>query len=157
MGQYYTLHNWLKKRGFDELIWTDAVHREYIEESGAMNLFFLIANTLITPTLNTKTILDGVTRDSILILAKDNNINIEERKISTHELVKELKEKSKVEAFGTGTAATIVQIRSINIMGTSYECYTGKDAKMYSLKNRLLLIRTGVIHDTPEWNYIIKG
>jgi len=144
------------EEGFDQLLWTDAAHREYIEESGAMNLIFFIGDTLITPPLGTRTILDGVTRDSILTLARDNNIVVEERKVSIGELVNAFEQKIKVEAFGTGTAATIAPIRSIHIEGTSYGCYIGKDAKMYFLKNRLMLINTGVIVDTHNWNFIIS-
>jgi branched-chain amino acid aminotransferase len=94
-----------KKDGYDQLIWTDAREHKYVEESGTMNLMFVINNVLITPKLG-DTILAGITRDSVLQLARDWNFPVEERKISVDEIIAAYENGTLQEAFGTGTAAT---------------------------------------------------
>lgn len=101
-----------KEEGFDQLLWTDGIHHEYIEESGTMNVFFIINGTIITPPL-TGTILPGVTRDSIITLCRDIGVPVEERQITVRELF-EAHEKGILEdAFGSGTAVTIHHIARI--------------------------------------------
>jgi len=102
-----------QEKGFRQLIWTDAKEHEYIEESGTMNVMFLINDTLVTPNLEYKTTLPGITRDSVLTLAKELGIKVETRRISVTEVVAAVKSGALKDAFGTGTAATIAQISSI--------------------------------------------
>lgn len=109
------------QEGYDQLIWTDASSHEYIEESGTMNLMLFINDTLITPSLNTHTILPGITRKSVIELAQKWGINIEERRIKVTELIDALKNGSVQEAFGVGTAATIAPIELIGHNGIDYE------------------------------------
>jgi len=99
-------------RGYHQLIWTDASENKYVEESGSMNLMFVFGDTLVTPALGPSK-LAGITRDSILKLAKHFNINIEERNISVTEIIEQFKSGNLKEAFGCGTAANIAQIQSI--------------------------------------------
>lgn len=144
-----------RKEGYDQVIWTDAQTHEYIEESGTMNLAFFIDGTLTTPQLS-GTILDGVTRDSLLTLAKDNGIAVAERSVSYREITEALEAGKRVEAFGVGTAAVVAPIESIAIGNKQYACYTGDDATMFQLQNKLLQIRRGMAPDKHNWNYIIK-
>jgi branched-chain amino acid aminotransferase len=143
-----------KKAGYDQVIWTDAKMHEFIEESGTMNLMFYMDDVLITPPLS-GTILDGITRDSLLVIAKAKNIQIAERPISYMEVKEALNAGKRVEAFGAGTAAVIAPIETICIDGKDYNCYTGPDALMYYLKNELYNIRKGNAADEHNWNYII--
>ncbi|MBA3829222.1 MAG: branched-chain amino acid aminotransferase [Taibaiella sp.] len=143
-----------KAAGYDQVLWTDSRHHEFIEESGTMNVMFYIDNTLITPPLS-GTILDGVTRDSLLKIAKERGINIEERSISYREIQSALDDGKRVEAFGAGTAAVIAPIEVIAIGNKDYNCYIGKDAIMYQLQKDLLNIRNGNTPDSHNWNYII--
>jgi branched-chain amino acid aminotransferase len=99
-------------QGFHQLIWTDGLDHRYIEESGTMNIFFRIGDELVTPEL-TGTILEGVTRDSIIRLAKHSGYNIVERKVEVEEVERAAREGRLKEAFGAGTAATIAHIDSI--------------------------------------------
>lgn len=99
-------------QGYHQLIWTDAREHKYFEESGTMNVMFLINNVLVTPPL-TSSILPGITRDSILTIARDWGMQVEERKISIDEVIDAIKNNQLQEAFGVGTAATVAQIRSI--------------------------------------------
>lgn len=100
------------EKGFDQLIWTDGVEHKFIEESGTMNVMFVIDNKVVTPALS-DSILAGITRDSVLKLAKHWGMEVEERKISVDELVTALENNRVSEAFGAGTAATIAHIELI--------------------------------------------
>ena len=107
--------------GYQQLIWTDSMNHEYIEESGTMNVMFHIGNKLITPNLNFKTTLAGITRNSVLTLAKELGVEVEERRISVSEIIEAAKNNELKDVFGTGTAATIAQIASITHQETRYE------------------------------------
>lgn len=144
-----------KKEGFDQILWLDAAERKYIEESGTMNILFILdGKTLITPPTG-DTILDGVTRDSILRLAPEQGLDVEEVRVSVDELTEWIKAGIRVEAFGVGTAAVISPFEEISYQGKSYATYTGKDASMYGLKQRLADIRRGVSEDRFGWNFMI--
>jgi len=106
-------------QGYHQLIWTDGKNHEYVEESGTMNVMFVIDGILITPALS-DSILAGITRKSVLELARHWNMPVEERKISVKELVKALEEGRVEEAFGAGTAATIAHIELIGHEGKDY-------------------------------------
>lgn len=106
--------------GYHQLLWTDAATHSFVEESGTMNVMFVINGTLITPMLN-DTILAGITRDSVLTLARDLGYKVEERKVSVDEIVTALKNGKLEDAFGVGTAATIAPIAVIGHQGTAYE------------------------------------
>lgn len=99
-------------KGFHQLIWTDGLTHKYVEESGTMNVFFNIDGTLVTPGLD-GTILRGVTRDSIIRIAKDEGIRVEERQVSVEEILVAARNGRLRSAFGAGTAATIAHIASI--------------------------------------------
>lgn len=108
------------KEGYDQLIWTDAKHHEYIEEAGTMNLMMVIDNTLITPPTS-GSILQGITRDSILTLARDWGMDVEVRKVSVTEIMQAIEQNRLQEAFGAGTAATVAHIQAIGNDGVDYE------------------------------------
>ncbi|MBK5285157.1 MAG: branched-chain amino acid aminotransferase, partial [Bacteroidia bacterium] len=135
-----------RQEGFDQVIWTDGINHEYIEESGAMNLMFVVDGTLMTPALS-GTILDGITRDSLLAVAKQKGMKTEERKISVTELKQWFNQNKKVEAFGAGTAAVVAPIKTIDIGGNKYLPYIGDDAVMFTLKKELSDVKYGLKKD----------
>lgn len=92
--------------GYSQVLWLDGVHRKYIEEVGAMNIFFKINGTVVTPELN-GSILPGVTRDSVIALCREWGVPVEERRISVDEVVEAAASGAMEECFGTGTAAVI--------------------------------------------------
>lgn len=94
------------QKGCDQVLWLDVGERKYVEEVGSMNIMFVIDDVLVTPPLD-GTILAGITRDSVLKLAKAKGIPVEERKISVDEIKEKAKTGELTEAFGTGTAAVI--------------------------------------------------
>src|ERR1700761_604842 len=100
------------EEGFDQLIWTDAKEHKYVEEMGAANAMFLLDGKLITAEAK-DTILDGVTRDSVIALAKEWGIPVEERKVSIAELIEGAKNGKLTDAFAAGTAATIAPVASL--------------------------------------------
>ncbi len=105
--------------GYHQLLWTDAKTHQYVEESGTMNVMFVIDGKVVTPELG-DTILNGVTRDSVLKLAKHWGIGVEERKVSVKEIVEGIPSGRVTDAFGAGTAATIAPIELIGHDGQDY-------------------------------------
>ncbi len=139
--------------GYHQLIWTDASTHQYIEESGTMNVMFVIGNKLITaPSGNT--ILDGITRKSVLTLAREWGMDVEERKVSVIEVVDAIKNNTLKEAFGTGTAATIAHIALLNHEGTDYHL-PALETREFSNKVLKALndIRYGAVEDTHGWTF----
>lgn len=92
--------------GYSQVLWLDGVERKYIEEVGAMNIFFKISGKIVTPMLQ-GSILPGITRNSVLTLCRDMGYEVEERRISVDELVDAARSGALEECFGTGTAAVI--------------------------------------------------
>lgn len=144
-----------REAGYDQVLWTDACEHRYIDESGAMNVMFVIQGKLITPQLTTA-ILDGVTRDSILTLAREEGIEVEERKISVDELVHAFQNGTITEAFGAGTAAVVAPIATIGIHGKDYNLPEKKPGSIQDrIRKKLYHIRYGLEADKYGWNYII--
>lgn len=143
-------------QGFRQLIWTDAKEHKYIEESGTMNIMFHIGNTLLTPFTDLKTTLAGITRDSVLTLAKELGVKVEERKVSVEEVITAIKNGTLKDAFGTGTAATLAQISSITYNDERFDL---PSLESRSLSNEIAQImqdiKRGKIEDTHNWIYKI--
>ena len=76
-----------KLKGYDQVLWTDAFEHKYVQECGTMNVMFVIGNTVVTPDLSTGTILDGVTRDSVIVLLKEMGLTVEERALNINEVI----------------------------------------------------------------------
>ncbi len=106
--------------GYDQLLWTDAKDHERIEESGTMNAMFVLDGKVITPKTSTS-ILSGITRDSILTIARDWGYIVEERDVLVSEIKEGLQNGKLTEAFGVGTAATIAHISEIGVDGTDHK------------------------------------
>lgn len=146
--------NLAQQEGFDQVIWTDAASHNYVEESGTMNLMFIVDGKLLTPSTG-ETILAGVTRDSLLQIARDLGWPVEERPISLDELKEAFDAGKRVEAFGVGTAAVIAPFETIHMDGRDYHPCTGDDANMYLLKQRLTALRTGLEEDIYNWSTLV--
>lgn len=144
-----------KEQGFDQVLWTDARDHKYIDESGAMNVMFVLNGRLITPQL-TSAILDGITRNSLLTLASKMGIAVEERKISVAEVKEGFEKGTLTEAFGVGTAAVVSTIAAINIAGKEFTlpAIDGNSIQL-RLKKKLEDIRHGYEPDEFGWVYKI--
>lgn len=140
-----------QKHGYDQLLWTDAKSHEYIEESGTMNVMFVINNVLITPSTS-DTILSGITRKSVLQLAKDMGVDYEERRISVKEIIWAIEKGTLQEAFGVGTAATIAPIDTIAYQNHTHQLEPLKESSLaMRFLNALEDIRRGRTQDKHGW------
>ncbi len=140
-----------KELGYDQVLWTDAFEHKYLQEVGMMNVFFVINNIAITPSLEEGTILAGITRDSALQLLQDMGIETSERKISIDELIEAHKAGLVSEVFGSGTAATISMIKELKYKDYVMHFDTKTWTVAPALKNTLDAIRTGLTPDLHEW------
>ncbi len=140
-----------KKKGYDQVLWTDAFEHKWLQEVGTMNVIFIINNTAVTPSLEEGTILAGVTRDTALTVLKEMGLEIEERKINIDELIEAYESGALKEAFGTGTAATISIIKELKYKDTVLHFDLSKLTVAPELKHRLDDIRTGKALDTHCW------
>ncbi|OGP24026.1 MAG: branched chain amino acid aminotransferase [Deltaproteobacteria bacterium GWC2_56_8] len=144
-----------KKKGFTQVLWLDAIEHRYIEEVGTMNMFFVIGDELSTPSLE-GSVLSGVTRDSVIMLAGKWGMKVSERRISIDEVFRATKDGSLKEAFGTGTAAVISPVGQIEHKG---ERITINNNKIGQLSQRLYDTITGIqygeLPDADGWIYTI--
>ena len=147
-AQFYPTSQALKK-GFQQIIWTDADTHQYLEESGTMNIFFQIKDTLITAPTNDR-ILDGVTRKSIIDLAKRKGIKVEERPIKVEEIKLAHQEGTLSEVFGTGTAVIVLPINSFSHQNKTYKL-PSKTTLAESLKKSLMDIQYNESDDYFNW------
>jgi branched-chain amino acid aminotransferase len=146
----------IQRRGYDQILWTDGFEHKYVQEIGTMNVFFYIGDTLITPNLDTRTILAGVTRDSVIKLCKEKGIKIEERPISLDEIFGAHEAGTLHEAFGTGTAASVSSIGKLTYNDRTIEL---KPLEQWDLMNWVKTtlddIRYGRKEDTHGWIFPI--
>lgn len=140
-----------QQKGYQQVIWTDSETQQYFEESGTMNVMFVIGDTLLTPGLS-DTILDGVTRNSVLALARDWGMKVEERKVSIKEVFEALEKGTLKEVFGCGTAATIAHIVGIGHNGKDYPLPPVSERKFSPKVDETLRdIRKGRVEDKMNW------
>ena len=131
-------------------IWTDSSNHEYIEEAGTMNLFFRIGDKLITaPTSDS--ILDGITRKSIIQIAKDQGINIEVRPIKVNEIIEAAKNNSLKEIFGSGTAVVVLPIIGFGYENEKFELPRIESPWSILLKSKLNDIQYNISKDPHGW------
>ncbi|MDC0874022.1 branched-chain amino acid aminotransferase [Flavobacteriaceae bacterium] len=152
-AQFYPTSEALKK-GFQQIIWTDASTHEYLEEAGTMNIFFKINGTLVTSPTNDR-ILDGITRKSIIAIAKDEGIPVEERPIKISELKEAHQNGSLEEVFGTGTAVVVLPIHSFSHQETSYSLPKQTPLAL-KLKEKLVGIQYNASEDPFGWRQAVN-
>ncbi|PKQ46228.1 branched-chain amino acid aminotransferase [Confluentibacter flavum] len=148
-GQFYPTQLAVEK-GYQQVIWTDDTNHEYIEEAGAMNIFIRINDTLITGPTSDR-ILDGITRKSIIDIAKREGIPVEVRKITVSEVVNAAKDGSLKEMFGAGTAAVVSPISGFGYKGIDYDLPELKDTYATFIKKYITDIQTNKSDDPFGW------
>ncbi len=126
--------------GYSQVLWLDGVERKYIEEVGAMNIFFKIGGKIVTPALS-GSILPGITRNSVIELCKSWGMDVEERKISVDELVDAIHSGALEEVFGTGTAAVISPVGKLRYKD---EVFTIGDNKIGETSQKIYDAITGI-------------
>ena len=142
--------------GCDQVLWLDAVERRYVEEIGAMNIIFVIDGKLVTPPL-AGSILPGITRDSLLQLAREDGLTVEERPIAIEDALTAIRDGRCTEAFGCGTAAVVTSIGSFVYRGETIPVPqpAGPIATQYF--KRLTDLQWGIVEDTHGWAQIVKA
>ena len=140
-----------RKKGYDQVLWTDAVEHKYVQEIGTMNVFFIIENKAITPDLEQGTILDGVTRSSAIMLLKEIGYTVEERPLAIDEITEAYKAGLLHEVFGTGTAATVSFIKELRYKDFVMNFDVDKWKVAPEIKRRMTAIREGREADKYGW------
>ncbi len=140
-----------KKKGYDQVLWTDAFEHKYVQECGTMNVFFIIGDTAFTPGLEQGTILAGVTRDSSITVLRDMGFKVEERDLSIQDVIDAYKAGVLYEVFGTGTAATISLIKELRYKDFVMHFDVDNWQTAPELKKRLNDIRYGMAEDKFGW------
>ncbi len=140
-----------RAKGYDQVLWTDAVEHRYVQEIGTMNVFFIIGNKAITPSLDQGTILNGVTRASTIVLLNEMGYVVEERLLSIEEIVDAYKAGQLKEVFGTGTAATVSLIKELRYRDFVMDFEVDKWKVTPEIKRRMDAIKSGIEPDTHGW------
>ena len=141
--------------GYSQVLWLDGVERRYIEEVGAMNIFFKINGTIVTPMLS-GSILPGITRDSVLRLCKEWGVPAEERRISVDELLEAQRTGALEEVFGTGTAAVISPVGKLRYKDEVMTIQDGSIGEFsQKLYDTITGIQTGKLEDTLGWRVTV--
>lgn len=144
------------EEGYSQVLWLDGVHRKYIEEVGAMNIFFKINGAVVTPMLN-GSILPGITRDSVIRLCKDWGYEVQERLISIDEVYDAHKKGLLEEVFGTGTAAVISPVGHLRWGDHVMQINDGGIGKLsQKLYDNLTGIQLGDVPDIYDWTVEVK-
>jgi branched-chain amino acid aminotransferase len=145
-----------ERAGYDQVLWLDGVERKYIEEVGSMNVFFVIDGEVTTPELN-GSILPGITRKSVIEVAKSWNIPVSERRISIDELERSCRDGRVREAFGAGTAAVISPIGELKWGDKLMRFNDGKIGEISQrLYDEITGIQTCAREDKFNWVYTVK-
>ncbi|XP_037425720.1 branched-chain-amino-acid aminotransferase 2, chloroplastic-like isoform X1 [Triticum dicoccoides] len=137
-----------RSKGFADVLYLDSVHKRYVEEASSCNLFVVKGGAIATPATE-GTILPGVTRRSIIELARDSGYQVEERLVSIDDLI------SADEVFCTGTAVGITPVSTITYQGTRYEFRTGEDTLSKKLYTTLTSIQMGLAEDKKGWTVTV--
>ena len=145
-----------EQKGYTQVLWLDGVEQKYIEEVGAMNVMFKINGKIVTPALDSGSILPGITRKSCLELLRDWGFEVEERQISVDELFAAAASGALEEAWGTGTAAVVSPIGQLYYQGSSYTLCGGKIGQTaQKLYDNLTGIQWGKLEDAHGWSHIV--
>ncbi len=140
-----------RSQGYDQVLWTDAFEHKWLQEVGTMNVFFLFGQTAVTPTLEEGTILEGVTRDSVIQVLREMGLRVEERKINIDEVVEGHRSGKLTEIFGSGTAATISLIKELRYKDYTMHFDVSDFQTAPTVKKILTEIREGKRPDIHNW------
>jgi len=143
-------------KGYSQVLWLDARERRFIEEVGTMNIFFHFKEALVTPAL-TGSILPGVTRDSVIQLAREWDLEVQERPITMDEVIEGLETGKLLEVFGTGTAAVISPVGVLNYRDRDYTIGGGKTGPLAKkFFEEITAIQYGIKDDTRGWTLVVE-
>lgn len=143
-----------KEHGFDQVLWLDAIERRYLEEVGTMNLFVRIGDEVVTPPLDSGTILGGITRASCLTLLREWGVKVNERRITIEEVAEAGRKGELKEVFGTGTAAVVAPVGEL-VWG-SEKIVVGSESPICDrLRTAITDIQYGAADDPHGWTTVV--
>jgi branched-chain amino acid aminotransferase len=140
-----------KLKGYDQVLWMDAIEHKYVQECGTMNVFFIIGDTAFTPDLGQGTILAGVTRNSVMTLLSDMGFKVAEKALSIDDIIDAYQAGLLYEVFGTGTAATISLIKELRYKDFTMKFDVEKWQTAPAIKKQMNDIKEGKIPDVHGW------
>ena len=141
--------------GYAQVLWLDGVEHRYVEEVGAMNIFFRFRDCVVTPALR-GTILPGVTRDSVITLLRDRGLEVRERLVAIDEIIDAIRDGELIEAFGAGTAAIIAPVGRIAYRGEEWVINDNATGELtHELYDTITGIQLGEIEDRHGWNRLV--
>ncbi|WP_018676594.1 branched-chain amino acid aminotransferase [Riemerella columbina] len=145
------------EEGYEQIIWTNDSTHEYFEESGTMNVFVRINDTIYTPPTSEK-ILDGITRDSFIQLAKANNIEVKVEHVKVSDVVEAHKNGTLKEVWGVGTAVVVSPFKALGYKDEKLELPKLSDEESFALqlKKQLVGIQTNLLEDPFGWRYKVE-
>jgi branched-chain amino acid aminotransferase len=153
-AQFYPT-NLAREKGFQQVIWTDSNEHKYLEEAGTMNVFFRINDTLITAPTSDR-ILDGITRKSLIEMARRAGVEVDVRRLTVDELVAAANDGSLKEIFGAGTAAVISPVSAFSYKDITYQIPVQDNSYATRLKKDLMELQHNVSEDPFGWRHPIK-
>jgi branched-chain amino acid aminotransferase len=139
-----------RDKGYDQVIWLDAIHNKYVQECGTMNIFFVFKDEVVTPA-TTGTILKGITRESALEICRSNGHNVSERELSIDEVLQKFHAGELIEVFGTGTAALVANVEEISFNDEIMKLDTNKWQLSTSIRDEINHMRFGTMKDKRGW------
>jgi branched-chain amino acid aminotransferase len=144
-----------RREGADQVLWLDGAEHRFVEEVGAMNIFFKIGGQVLTPPLE-GTILPGVTRDSVIALLADKELAVQQRRIAIDEVVQAFRDGKVEEIFGTGTAAVVSPVREMTYKGEKLAIRGAVPGPLTSaLYEEITGIQCGRLPDRHGWNMLV--
>ncbi|MFD6726290.1 aminotransferase class IV, partial [Streptomyces sp. NPDC060131] len=142
-------------KGCDQVCYLDAIERKWVEELGGMNLYFVYGNKIVTPSL-TGSILEGVTRDSLLTVARDLGYEAEEGRVSVDQWQRDSENGTLTEVFACGTAAVITPVGTVKRAGAQWQQSGGETGEVTQrLRDALLDIQRGTVADPHGWMHTL--
>lgn len=143
-----------REKGYDQILWLDAIHSKYLQEVGTMNIFIVFKDEVVTPA-TTGTILKGITRASAIEILRDNGHQVKERDISIDEVIDRHGKGELVEVFGTGTAALVANVEEIRYADRTFQLPKNWELST-SIRDEINGMRYGTIADKRGWTVPVK-
>jgi branched-chain amino acid aminotransferase len=144
-----------REKGYDQVIWLDAIHHKYVQEVGTMNIFFVFKDEVVTPA-TTGTILKGITRATAIEVIEGKGIPVNQREISIDEVLERYNSGDLVEIFGTGTAALVANVEEILYNDVTLKMSPDAWQLSTAIRDEINGVRYGSIPDTHGWTVPVK-
>jgi branched-chain amino acid aminotransferase len=144
-----------REKGFDQILWLDALHHKFIQEVGTMNIFFVFKDEIVTPS-TLGAILKGITRKSAIEIMQSKGQQVTEREISIDEVVTRYQAGELVEIFGTGTAALVANVEEIKYQDLSIRLDSSNWKLSVAIRDEINGMRFGTMEDKRGWTVPVK-